>query len=381
MPYGDISSVNDSLTFEPNRALRSHAHWRQHPIYMVAYRGNDFNAWLTTLQIDFYGQISDSIIDSWQFDVTPANHTFPMYIHDDICVIAYLNSSSHTILISFSVNSNGTITKSIIDTCTLDPVGGVPNHIMNLGGGYLAISITGAGGPGDIHTLKVETDGSMPLSPTGSLRIEPSRCVYPELYRVDGDIYAFAYEGPGDDGLLKTVNISKFGLIGPAAIDTYEFDPTGPCHDLTICKTNNYFPITYRGPGHDGFIKVLQIDDDGNITKSIFDTYEFDTTSCHNPDSVRLGQGYFLVVYTGTDLDGFAKTFMTDSNGHLNSTTIDTLEFDTVGGADPDLIRYASSGYAVFYTRDAYYGEVKTFTAQEAPEGKVHHEMLTGIGP
>ena len=86
----------------------------------------------------------------------------------------------------------------------------------------------------------------------------------PVIIHASGDIYAIAYEGENSDGYLKTVEISENGDINNTVIDTIEFSAIckNPC---IICVSNNLYGVAYRGSGNKGYFTTMHIADNGDI--------------------------------------------------------------------------------------------------------------------
>ena len=87
-----------------------------------------------------------------------------------------------------------------------------------------------------------------------------------DIIHVSGDIYAIAYRGDGDDGFLKTVEISSAGAITDTVIDTLEFDTLNGWEPQIINIKGNTHAIAYRGDGDDGFLTTFAISSYGTIS-------------------------------------------------------------------------------------------------------------------
>ena len=77
-------------------------------------------------------------------------------------------------------------------------------------------------------------------------------------------MYAIAYAGNGDDGFLKTVTIATDGQITDPLIDTLEFD-TSKGKTPNIIPISGVYAIAYAGDGDDGFLKTIEITTSGQI--------------------------------------------------------------------------------------------------------------------
>jgi len=62
------------------------------------------------------------------------------------------------------------------------------------------------------------------------------------------------------DGFLSTVEIAIGGDISDNVIDTFEFDTSYGGEPDMVNVGSDIFAIAYRGPGNDGFLRSLTIE-------------------------------------------------------------------------------------------------------------------------
>lgn len=190
----------------------------------------------------------------------------------------------------------------------------------------------------------------------------------PDILHVSGDIYLIAYRGPGGDGFVTTVAISAMGDISSptdaleTVIDTFEYDTgNGGTPDLIHISGDTY-AVAYAGAGSDGFVRTFTVTNAGDIGNSTIDSLEYDTANGTNPDIVQVGTGYYAVAYTGPGNDGWAKSFTIDTVGNIGNSVIDSLEWDASNGVAPKIISLGGIYYAVAYTGPGSDGWLATFS-------------------
>jgi len=86
----------------------------------------------------------------------------------------------------------------------------------------------------------------------------------PSIIHISGDIYAVAYRGDDDNGLLITVRIADDGYITDTIIDTLSYDTEKGYEPSIIHISGDIYAVAYRGDHDDGLLKTLQIADDGD---------------------------------------------------------------------------------------------------------------------
>ncbi len=100
--------------------------------------------------------------------------------------------------------------------------------------------------------------------------------------------------------------------------------------------------LTYKQP------LVSTIATDGQITDTVIDTLEFDAVKGKTPNIIPISGDVYAIAYEGSGIDGFLKTVTIATDGQITDTVIDTLEFDTSTGREPNVIPI-SGVYAIAY--------------------------------
>lgn len=322
MSSGDIGSIIDSLTFDSsyvwglNRVVKV-----ANNIYATAYpRGNTSygqTGWVVTFQVNDDGTIEDSIIDSLQIENTS--------YCDEVDII----------------------------------------HIT--GNIYAAAYRSTATDNGWIKTFTIDSAGNIGAATIDSLQFETGYANTPSIVHIDGIYYAIAYQGPDNDGWLKTVSINGVGTI--LAVDSLEFDTANGNSPHIISVGNGYYAIAYLGASGNGYVCTVTIDSSsGDIGASVIDTFQFSSISTQR--SPRLVQVYndiyAVALYRGDGTN--IKTFtISNIDGSIGDAVIDSMVFDSIGGdiggATPDIIKLQDSSiYAVPYRGTNGHGRVRTLT-------------------
>jgi len=329
-------------------------------IYAIAYQGAGDDGFLKTVEISSAGAITDTVIDTLEFDTD--NGVAPDLIHvsGNIYAIAYQGNRDDGFLKTVEILSSGAITDTVVDTLEFDIAYGLIPDIIHVSGDIYAIAYQGKFSNGHLTTVEILSDGTITDTVTDTLQWDGVKGATPDIIHVSGDIYAVAYQGDGDDGYLKTIEISSAGAITDTVIDTLEFDTgQGMAPDI-IHASGDIYAIAYLGANDDGHLKTVEISPAGAITDSVVDTLEFDTVQGMAPDLNHVSGDIYAVAYLGDKDDGYLKTVEISSAGAITDSVVDTLEFDTVQGMAPDLIHVSGNIYTVAYQGDGDVGFLKT---------------------
>ncbi|GAJ00565.1 unnamed protein product, partial [marine sediment metagenome] len=162
-----------------------------------------------------------------------------------------------------------------IASLDFDEYGGTLPKIIHVAGTTYAIAYQGYGTDGYVVTVPIQNDGTLGAV-IESLEFDTENCKQPWIIHIAGDVYAIAYVGPGANGTLKTFNISDDGT-SISLIQTFVFDSgVGIIEPVIVHISGTTYAIFYGGPGSDGWIKTVTIQDNGTITGEIA-FLEFDT--------------------------------------------------------------------------------------------------------
>ncbi len=358
---GDINdTVIDSLEFDKSNGYEPSIVHVSGDVYAIAYRGPGSDGFVKTISIDHSGEITNSVIDSLEFDTSNGYEPCIVHVAGNIYAIAYRGSGSDGFLKTVSIDASGNIGNWVIDSLEYDTSNGYQPSIINVSGGIFAIAYRGPGNDGFVKTVSIDANGNIGNWIIDSLEYDRSRSINPDMIQVSVDVYAIAYRGPGSDGFVKTVSIDASGNIGNSVIDSLEFDTSNGYQPGIIRVYNTIYAIAYRGSGSDGFLKTVSIDASGNIGNSVIDSLEYNTTDSYDPRPVYVSDSIYAIAYRGTGNDGFLKTVSIDANGDIVNSVVDTLEFDTSSGYQPGIINVSGGIFAIAYRGPGNDGFVKT---------------------
>jgi len=254
----------------------------------------------------------------------------------------------------------GDIANDSIDSFIFGSDGGENAKIIKISESVYAVTFEDWNSDGWVKTVEIRSNGSITEPTIDALEFDTSKGTESDILHVTGDIYAIAYRGSNNDGFIKTVEIKPNGTIGNSIIDMLEFDTSNAHYPEIAEVSDNIFAIAYQGSGNDGFLSTVEINDNGTIGDSVIDTYEFDTSNGREPDILQVTGNIFSIAYRGSGNDGYIITTEIFSNGTISKSVKDSLEFDTSNCHDPDLIHIAGDIFAIAYAHDWGEGYVKT---------------------
>ena len=367
---GKINSVaKDTLSFATTYR-ETHIYHTTGTIYAVAYTGPGYDGYLTSIDIAVDGQIS-GVVDTIVFDSEMAGVSEEpnmIHINGDIYAIAYRNPDADGEIRTVNIASDGQITGTsyfdgdYVGKYPFDIFDGWEPNITHINGNIYAVAYGGFNSDGMLRTFTINIDGTIVQNTIDAFEFDTSFGREPNIIHISGDIYAISYRGPSDDGWLITVDIANDGTITSSVVDSYEFD-TSTCYDPDLIHINgNIYAIAYRGLYDDGLLKTVEIANDGTITTPAIDYSEFGVFDSQQPDIIQISDTIYAMAFRGLYDDGYLRTVEIASDGQINDTIIDSLRFHTGQILDPMIIHISGDVYAIAYSNysGAWHGFLKT---------------------
>jgi prepilin-type N-terminal cleavage/methylation domain-containing protein len=309
------NSAIDTLTFDTSSCYEPKIVYVSGNIYAIAYRGPGNRGYLKTVSIDANGNIGNSVINSLTFDSTDGYEPDIIQVNGSVYAIAYRGWSDQGHLITATIAANGDIGNSIVDSLTFDTSSCYEPDITRVSGNIFAIAYRGSSTRGDVVTASIAANGDIGYHVIDSITLDTSRCYEPDITPVAGNIYAIAFRDSSNRGYLKTISINASGIIGNSVIDTLAFDSTRGYEPSIIPVAGYIFAIAYRGPNNDGYLKTLTIAADGSIGSPVIDTLKFEGSEGYEPVIVHVADDIFAIAYRGPGDAGFICTVGISTQG------------------------------------------------------------------
>jgi hypothetical protein len=353
-------SVISTLEFDPASGAGVNILLLTNNTYAVAYSGSDNDGFIATLKINQSGKIG-VIIDSLEFDTIRGVTPEILFIGTDTYAVVYDGVDEGGFVKTINVSANGTIANSVIDSFEYDASSGREPDTLPIGDNAYLVAYRGASGDGFFKTLNISTNGTISKTVLDTLEFDTSNGRQPSLVHVAGDVYGVAYRGSGDDGFLATVMITSAGAIAGATIDTVEFDTSRGVTPSIVKMSPGVFALAYSGSGTVGILKIMNISNGGGIISTPLDNITYDATTGNDPHLLKIAPTLLAITYRGVLDDGFVKSYRIPQNGKMG-LAIDSLEFDTENTFDPMLVSLGGDSYGVAYQGSASDGFLKSLS-------------------
>jgi len=223
-------------------------------MYAVAYHDNS-SAYLSTFRMSDAG-VFLGLIDTKSI---PIPHFFEpdiIKIHNNVYAIAYGAADDQTEaknhIVTLPIYGNGTI-GDIIDTFDSEEYYGREPVIINIGTNVYALSIGGTSfgiyPTGYLITISIDDSGNIGSAIIDKMKFPQTSCSETSIVWLSGDIYAIAYDGYGataGNGYIITVHVLNNGSIVEPLEETYQYGlPEDYLEPTMIHVSNDIYAISF----------------------------------------------------------------------------------------------------------------------------------------
>jgi len=361
------------------------------------------NVVIQTVNLTSYGYIEDNPIDVYHFTYNgsgQANGFDPDFLHinGSVYAIAHRWGSDDGFVTTLNIYENGTIDHDYIDMEEFepDPSNAFRPDIIHVSGNIYAIaSCEFKSSGGNIATVEIGPDGTIPYFDDDividRIEFESENCSHPRMWKVSDNkfIVAYAYIDKINDesrGYVKTIEIENDGSINKTIFDTFEFESTR-CFETDLEYINsfnekNYYAIAYRGKTDNGYITTIEVNNSGTITKNVIDSIKFDPSVYGGQPDIEflnVSNNTFAVAYLGPENLGYLTTLKILDNGTISNIT-DTFPFTSYYNRnlemEPKIVHVSEEIYGICFKGHA--GKGYLITVAMSDEGLV--EGIEGYG-
>lgn len=319
-------------------------------------------ALLSTVQIDPEG------IVSYRQNVTLGKSTGSnicqpkvVQMTEKIYVVSFVDNKYYVNMQCFNISANGSIQNNGELAYTEKSSTNQPNRasLQKITNNLVAIAYWTPTNGGILKTVSVSSVGK--LTDTGKMIqyddiSSGDKSREPFFIHVSGNLYALAYRGPADHGILKTYAIASNGTITYTG-KMVEFETIIGYEPCLVHVSGNVFAVAYRNHLNYGIVKTFRVLSDGTIVLTGSSMAFESTLNAYNPHIIHGEETMYIIAYstgstTQSSAAGYIITVDIDSNGVINPMG-SRLQFEVPDGITchyPVIINVAEELYAISYT-------------------------------
>jgi hypothetical protein len=194
---GDIvNAANDTQEFDAADAYYPKMVMVDSDTVAIVYQGTADDGFLSTWNISSAGAITGTWASQWEFDTSNGGTPNIYHISGNVYAIAYRNSSTNGCVRTCTISTTGAITKSWIDTLEFDVTDCKYPTIFPVSDNIYGITYQNTSSDGAVVTLTIETDGTIGNSRIDTMEFSTAdNQWYAPVIWVSGFYYALVYAG------------------------------------------------------------------------------------------------------------------------------------------------------------------------------------------
>jgi hypothetical protein len=239
--------------------------------YALAFRGPSYKGYVQTLQINTSGVVTNFQVSSYNF-VSTCYEPSMIRSSGTYYGVAYRGASNLGYLTTLNIDNQGNITQSVISSRQFtSTVAYTPNMRMT-SSGIAGIVFRGTSNRGYLTTIGINSSGIIGASALSTLVFDTSSGYEPHLRNIAGTAFTLFYRGAGNDGMIKSITIAANGIIDSVPISSFIFNATYGAEPYFIYLSGNTYAAVYRGgasPNNNPYVITVQIETDSTITYQI----------------------------------------------------------------------------------------------------------------
>jgi len=330
-------------------------------VFACVYQDGDGHGWLKTFSVDSEGAISDTVIASLEFDGTDGKIPSIIPIAGIVYLISYTTSGSYggdARLYTISISNDGA-TLTPIDAWTFTSQGGGTGiACKNVSGTTYVVAYTHAIVPTyRLSTVTIADNGMITKSLIDTLDVSTGSHPRTLIHHL-GELFIYA-----SANLIAVVRISSAGAITDPLVNSSSIDVAGAT-GTRLLRLNDivspaYYAIFFReaSGAFDGNITTLSVSYAGVIS-SVIETQKV-SNDMHSNYVLTASRDVRIWCEEGPSNDGYVRTRSITTVGDITDTNVDSWEFDETQGAQPFALHISGNIFMIVYS---YVTGVKAIT-------------------
>jgi hypothetical protein len=152
-------SVISSFEYDRSKGYNPRLIKTAENILAVVYRGANKDGFINTLEISRDGRIDNRVIDSLEFDTADGYKPDVIEISPNVYAMAYRGAKSDGFVSTVEIGADGLISDSLIDTFEYDTADGYEPSLVHVSGSIYAVAYRGSSDTGYVKTLNIASSG------------------------------------------------------------------------------------------------------------------------------------------------------------------------------------------------------------------------------
>lgn len=379
MALGDIGAVVDSYEFDDSYCKFPYVVPVSANVFAVAYETASNKGFVRTIGVSDAGDITDPYIDSIQFEGSDCTWPEILNMYGDVYAVLYQAATGIGRIKTMEIASDGQITDTLLDSFQFDTTFAEHPSVVKITDNMLAVAYKRDTDVGRLRTIGVENDGTITDPVVGTFDFTITEADEFDMFAVAANCFGISYRDNVSHGIVVTVQIANNGTITTPLTDTLEFSAIDTLVPRTSHSTANIYASVFRRADGHGQITTFEIASDGQIGAAPIESYIFEGTACFNPHVISIEGNLVLVSYEGVSEYGQLATIAIADDGDITTPSEDTREYVQAATGEHFAFAITAVMFAVAHEQ-AGNGYIHTFPIETPSAVFTRHEMIVGMG-
>ncbi len=358
----DIGNISDTilgdLTYDVTAGLKPDIITLNENITIIAYTDGGNDGFVVTVNISSSNASIFNVISSFEYDNANGFESRIIKVFDTIYAIAFRSNQADGFIVTVNISNQGVISQAVIDTLEFDTGNSDDPDIIKVNDSVYALAYRGVDTDGFITTVDISNTGQIGAV-LDTFEFESINADDIDILNITDNNFVMVFRGKSPlRGVVSTINIANDGTIG-TLISNATFDIDGSDPEIIRIGTSTTYAIVYQNSTSNGRIKTFEILDNGSIIGEL-DSEDYDTAGT-DVNAIKISNNVIGLVYSGVGNDGFVRTFTIQTDGTINLPSIDVLEFDTTNALNPRITQVIGNIFSVAYENSGSLGVTRTF--------------------
>lgn len=249
----------DICEFDAGLGKKPHIIHIKGTVYGIVYGDIWNDGTIKTYSILANGSIEEPALGTYEFATGDGEWCKIIRVTDLMVAVIFIAGNTNLYLRTIEITVGGGINTPYKDSLTIAEGGVTQGFIVNVSGNVFAIAYKDTENDCWIKTVTINDNGQIDDTVIDSYEFETSICMYPHIESIGSNIFAVFFTGGGYGAVVKTIEIAANGQITEPFLDSGIIDDTTGDTPGVTHVSGNVYAVVIKGVDADGWLKTLSL--------------------------------------------------------------------------------------------------------------------------
>lgn len=182
----------------------------------------------------------------------------------------------------------------------------------------------------------------------------------PSLVQILDDLHCIAYQGPGNDGWAKSINITPLGIISEPASNTLEYDAAGSQWQRSCLMPPDVHVVCYQNASIQACIEAIIVNADGTLSQHANHEAQFAAANCTHFQPIYIADGMVAIAYDKNTGQAYIITWAVSDQGQVAAALTQDFQAEALGSGFSQIARVEGSVFVDCFQSTSNYGYARS---------------------